>query len=264
MVVVNDLGGELDGGGRDNSAAAAVAAEIRADGGQAIASSDDVADFDAAGLLVGEAIAAFGRVDVLVNNAGILRDAFLHQMTEAQWDDVIGVHVKGHFSMLRHAVDHWRARAKTGDAVNAAVVNTASASGTFVPNPGQANYGAAKAAIAALTLVAAAELGRYGVRVNAIAPFARTRMSENVPVVGEIVRRPAESDTFDAFHPRHISPLAAYLASAPCTLTGKLFAVQGGLLAECSGWQLGEQITADGDWTVQRIETALGRVRAAA
>jgi NAD(P)-dependent dehydrogenase (short-subunit alcohol dehydrogenase family) len=185
-------------------------------------------------------------------------------MTEAQWDAVIGVHVKGHFSMLRHAVDHWRARAKTGETVNAAVVNTASASGTFVPNPGQANYGTAKAAIAALTLVAAAELGRYGVRVNAIAPFARTRMSENVPVVGEIVRRPAESDAFDAFHPKHISPLAAYLASVTCTLTGKLFAVQGGLIAECSGWRLGDQIAADGDWTVQRIEVALGGARAAA
>jgi NAD(P)-dependent dehydrogenase (short-subunit alcohol dehydrogenase family) len=263
-VVVNDLGGELDGGGTDHSAAEAVVEEILADGGRAIANSDDVADFDAAGRLVGEAIAAFGRVDVLVNNAGILRDAFLHQMTETEWDAVIGVHVKGHFSMLRHTVDHWRGRAKSGEAVSAAVVNTASASGTFVPNPGQANYGAAKAAIAALTLVAAAELGRYGVRVNAIAPFARTRMSEHVPVVGEIVQRPAESDAFDAFHPRHISPLAAYLASATCTLTGKMFAVQGGLLAECSGWQLGEQLTADGDWTVKRIEAALHGARAAA
>src|SRR4029077_7463979 len=133
--------------------------------------------------LVEQAVDGYGRLDVLVNNAGILRDRFLSAMTEEEGDDVIRAHLKGHFSCLRHAVDHWRARSKVEGDVHAAVINTASASGTFLPNPGQANYGAAKAAIAALTQVAAGELGRYGVRVNGIAPVARTRLTEDVPVI---------------------------------------------------------------------------------
>src|SRR3954468_14541650 len=226
QVVVNDLGGNPDGTGADASAAQQVVDEITAAGGEAVANHDDVADFAGAGRLVEQAVDAFGRLDVLVNNAGILRDAFFHRMTEDEWDLVLRVHLKGHFAPLRHAADHWRARSKAGEEVNGAVINTTSASGTYLPNAGQANYGAAKAAIAALTLVAAAELPRIGVRANAIAPVARTRLTENVPgIVGEMMRKPEDEDAFDAFDPRHVSPLVAYLASERCTLNGKLFAV---------------------------------------
>jgi NAD(P)-dependent dehydrogenase (short-subunit alcohol dehydrogenase family) len=243
-VVVNDRGGATDGSGSDADAAASVAEEIRATGGTAIANSDDVSQWTGAKALIRQAVAHFGRLDVLVNNAGILRDSYPHNMTEEQWDAVIGVHLKGHFCTTRHAAEHWRTRCQTGEHVNAAVINTASASGTFAPNPGQVNYGAAKAGIAAMTLVAAAELGRYGVRVNAIAPIARTRLSQDVPILGEIVKKPERPDAFDAFDPRQVSPLVAYLASERCTITGKMFAVQGGLIAQCNGWS--ERSTASG------------------
>jgi NAD(P)-dependent dehydrogenase (short-subunit alcohol dehydrogenase family) len=263
-VVVNDLGGLGDGTGADASAAQRVVDEIVAAGGEAVANHDDVADFDGAGDLISQAIDAFGQLDVLVNNAGILRDAFLHRMTEEEWDLVVRVHLKGHFATLRHATDHWRERSKAGEDVRGSVINTASASGTFMPNPGQANYGAAKAAIAALTLVAAAELPRIGARANAIAPVARTRLTENVPgMVGELMKKPEDPDAFDPFHPRHVSPLVAYLATADCPVNGKLFAVQGGGINEVTGWTVADGITTDGDWTVEKIAEQLGSLAAA-
>jgi NAD(P)-dependent dehydrogenase (short-subunit alcohol dehydrogenase family) len=221
--------------------------------GEGIDNTDDISDFAGAGRLIQQAIGEHGRIDVLVNNAGILRDAFFHRMTEAEWDEVIAVHLKGHFGPLRHATDHWRARSKAGEEVKAAVINTTSASGTYVANPGQANYGAAKAAIAALTLITAGELGRIGVRVNAIAPVARTRLTENVPGIGEVMKQPE-------FDPRHVSPLVAYLASPDCPLTGKVFTVQGGAIAELHGWTAGETVRHDGDWTVDVIAEKLGAV----
>ena len=257
-VVVNDLGGAPDGTGADVSAAQAVVDEIAAEGGEAVANHDDVSSWDGAAGLIGQAVEEYGQLDALVNNAGILRDAYIASMTEEQWDAVIKVHLKGHFCPLRHAVEHWRARSKAGDEVKAAVINTASASGTYMPNAGQANYGAAKAGIAALALVAANELGRYGVRVNAVAPAARTRLTENVPVIGDMMKAPDEPDAFDPFHPRHASPLVAYLASEDCPISGKLFAVQGGSIMECTGWQVGEAVTTEGDWTVERVAAELG------
>jgi NAD(P)-dependent dehydrogenase (short-subunit alcohol dehydrogenase family) len=258
-VVVNDLGGNPDGTGADASPAQRVVDEIVAAGGEAVANHDDVADFRGAGSLIAQAVDTYGKLDVLVNNAGILRDAFLHNMTEQEFDVVLRVHLKGHWSTLRHATDHWRARAKAGQDVRGSVINTASASGTFLPNPGQANYGAAKAAIAALTLVAAAELPRIGARANAIAPVARTRLTENVPgMVGELMKKPEDQDAFDAFDPRHVSPLVAYLATAECTVNGKLFAVQGSGINLVTNWTVGEGITTDGDWTVQLIAERLG------
>jgi NAD(P)-dependent dehydrogenase (short-subunit alcohol dehydrogenase family) len=220
--------------------------------GDGIDNTDDVSDFAGAGRLIAQTIEQHGKLDVLVNNAGILRDAFFHRMTEDEWDAIIRVHLKGHFAPTRHAVDHWRERSKAGEDVRGAVINTTSASGTFLPNPGQANYGAAKAAIAAFTLVTAAELGRIGVRVNGIAPVARTRLTENVPgMIGELMKQ-------DEFDPRHVSPLVAYLASADCPITGRLFAVQGGSISELQGWSAGASITHDGDWTVDVIADKLG------
>jgi NAD(P)-dependent dehydrogenase (short-subunit alcohol dehydrogenase family) len=258
-VVVNDLGGNPDGTGADASAASRVADEITAAGGEAVANHDDVASWEGARDLIAQAVDAFGRLDVLVNNAGILRDAFIGSMTEEQWDLVVKVHLKGHFCALRHAVDHWKARSKAGEEVKAAVVNTISASGTFFPNAGQANYGAAKAAIAALTLVAAMELGRYGVRVNGIAPVARTRLTLATPgPIGEMMRPPQDPEAFDAFHPRHVSPMVAFLSREDCTISGKLYGVQGGSIQPLSGWTVGDAITTDGDWSQDALEERLG------
>jgi NAD(P)-dependent dehydrogenase (short-subunit alcohol dehydrogenase family) len=261
-VVVNDLGGAPDGTGEDISAAQAVAEEIAADGGEAVANHDDVSAWEGAEGLIRQAIDSYGRLDVLVNNAGILRDAFIASMSEDHWDAVLRVHLKGHFCTLHHAAGHWRERSKAGEEqVKGAVINTSSGSGTFMPNAGQANYGAAKAGIAALTLVAAAELGRYGVRVNGIAPVARTRLTEDVPMIGEMVKAPDDPEAFDPFHPRHVSPLVAYLASVDCPISGKLFSVQGGSISELSGWSVGEGISTDGDWTVEQVATELGGAR---
>jgi NAD(P)-dependent dehydrogenase (short-subunit alcohol dehydrogenase family) len=264
-VVVNDLGGNPDGTGADASAAQKVVDEIRAAGGEAFANHDDIADFGGARNLITEAIEGFGQLDVLVNNAGILRDQFLHKMTEEEWDLVVKVHLKGHFAPARHAIDHWRERAKSGQEVRAAIINTASASGTFLPNPGQANYGAAKAAIAALTLVEAAELPRIGVRANAICPAARTRMTVNVPgFVGEMMKAPEDPNAFDTFNPKHVSPLVAYLATESCTLNGKVFSVQGGQISEVSGWRVGDGFSTDGDWSVELIAEKLASTAALA
>ncbi|HWF56214.1 MAG TPA: SDR family oxidoreductase [Solirubrobacteraceae bacterium] len=257
-VLVNDLGGNPDGTGADASPATRVVEEIAAAGGDAVANHDDVSSWDGARDLIAQAVDTFGRLDVLVNNAGILRDQFLHRMTEEEWDQVLRVHLKGHFSTMRHAADHWRARSKAGEEVNGAVVNTASASGTFLPNPGQANYGAAKAAIAALSLVAAAEFGRIGVRVNVIAPAARTRLTIDVPgMVGELMKKPQDPDAFDAFDPAHISPLVAYLARADCTITGKAFAVQGGAISELVNWHAGRTFSTAGNWSQEVLEQEL-------
>ena len=260
QVVVNDLGGAPDGSGSDAGPAQQVVDEIAAAGGEASANTDDVSSWDGAQSLIQSAVDAYGRLDVLVNNAGILRDAFLVSMDEEQWDAVIKVHLKGHFCALRHAAAHWRERSKAGEEVNAAVVNTASGSGTILPNAGQTNYGAAKAGIAALTLVAAQELERYGVRVNGIAPIARTRLTEDVPGIGAMMAAP-EDGGFDAFHPSNVSPLVAYLASADCPISGRLFSVQGGQIAKLENWQTGDSIETDGPWTVELIAEQLGGAR---
>jgi NAD(P)-dependent dehydrogenase (short-subunit alcohol dehydrogenase family) len=258
-VVVNDLGGSQDGTGADAFAAQRVVEEIIAAGGEAVANYDDVGDWDGAGKVVGQALDAFGRLDVLINNAGILRDNFLHRMTVEDWDLVIRVHLRAHFCMLRHAAEHWRARSKAGEEVNAAVINTASGSGTFLPNAGQANYGAAKAGIAALTLVAAEELPRIGVRVNAIAPVARTRLTESVPgPVGMMFAKPVDADAFDPLAPENISPLVAYLATEHCTINGKLFVVQGGQIAECSNWRVLDGLSRSEPWTIGAVAAGLG------
>ncbi|WP_280180144.1 SDR family oxidoreductase [Nocardia farcinica] len=260
-VVVNDYGGSNSGEGHDAGPAQQVVDEIVAAGGRAVADTGNVADWSDAKALVDRAVAEFGRLDVVVNNAGILRDGFLAGMTEAQWDAVLDVHLKGHFAVLRHAAAHWRDRSKAGDQPDAAVINTASASGTTVPNAGQANYGAAKAAIAALTLVAAEELGRYGVRVNAIAPIARTRLTLATPGMGAMMAAEAESAEneggFDAFSPANISPLVAYLAGDACRLTGKVFAVQGGAISELAGWHDVKTIETDGPWLIDDIAARL-------
>jgi NAD(P)-dependent dehydrogenase (short-subunit alcohol dehydrogenase family) len=256
-VVVNDLGGANDGSGTDSGPAHQVADEIVAAGGKAVANTSDVSTWDGAEELVAQAVREFGRLDVVVNNAGILRDAFIAGISESEWDAVIAVHLKGHAAVLRHAAAYWKARSKAGDQIAASVINTASASGVTVPNPGQTNYGAAKAGIAALTLVAAAELERYGVRVNAIAPIARTRLTLATPGMGAIFAQEVEEGEFDAFSPANIAPLVAYLATEKCPHTGQVFAVQGGSIQKLRGWGVASSIETEGPWTIADIDARL-------
>jgi NAD(P)-dependent dehydrogenase (short-subunit alcohol dehydrogenase family) len=255
-VVVNDLGGDNAGQGADSGPAHDVVEQITAAGGTAVASSENVATWSGAENVVSQAITEFGRLDVLVNNAGILRDSFIAGMEEAQWDAVIAVHLKGHFAMLRHAAAYWKAQSKAGDQPNAAVINTASGSGVTIPNAGQANYGSAKAGIAALTLIAAEELERYGVRVNAIAPIARTRLTLATPGMGSLMAQPEDGE-LDLFSPANISPLVAYLATEKCPVTGKVYAVQGGAISALSGWHDTDTIETDGPWLIDDIAARL-------
>jgi NAD(P)-dependent dehydrogenase (short-subunit alcohol dehydrogenase family) len=255
-VVVNDFGGDNTGEGADSGPAQQVVDEIVAGGGRAIANVESVADWNGAKRIVQQAIDEFGRLDVLVNNAGILRDAFIASMDEAQWDTVIAVHLKGHFAMLRNAAEYWKTRSKAGDQPNAAVINTASGSGTTIPNAGQANYGSAKAAIAALTLIAAEELERYGVRVNAITPIARTRLTLATPGMGSLMSEPEDGE-LDLFSPANISPLVAYLATEKCPVTGRVYAVQGGAISRLSGWHDVDTIETDEQWAIDDIAARL-------
>lgn len=255
-VVVNDLGGSNAGEGADSGPARDVAEEITAAGGTAVASTENIATWSGAESVVLQAIVEFGRLDILVNNAGILRDSFIAGMEESHWDAVIAVHLKGHFAMLRHAAAYWKAQSKAGDQPNAAVINTASGSGVTLPNAGQANYGSAKAAIAALTLIAAEELERYGVRVNAIAPIARTRLTLATPGMGLLMAEPEEGE-LDLFSPANISPLVAYLATEKCPINGKVYAVQGGAISALSGWHDVETIETDDAWVIDDIAARL-------
>jgi NAD(P)-dependent dehydrogenase (short-subunit alcohol dehydrogenase family) len=238
QVVVNDLGVQRDGSAPDQQPAQQVVDEITASGGAAVANGDDIASFDGAARLVQTAIDSFGRLDVLVNNAGFLRDRMLFTATEDEWDAVIRVHLKGHFAPTRHASEYWRAQVKAGETVDARIINTSSGAG-LMGSVGQGAYSAAKAGIAALTLVEAAELGRYGVTANAIAPAARTRMTEEI-----FADRMAVPDGgFDANHPGNISPLVVWLGSADSAgVTGRVFEVEGGMISVADGWQHGPRV----------------------
>lgn len=256
-VVVNDLGGGNDGSGNDSGPAHDVVAEITAFGGEAIANTDNVASWTGAKALVNQAIATFGGLDVVVNNAGILRDGYLANLNEDQWDSVLHVHLKGHFSVLHHAAVYWKSESKAGRQPNAAVLNTASGSGVTVANAGQINYGTAKAGIAAMTLVAAEELGQYGVRVNAIAPVARTRLTEATPGFGDIMRSTIEEGVIDPFHPANISPLVGYLCAEKTEITGQVYAVQGGSIQQLQGWTVTHTTETDDPWTIADVADRL-------
>ena len=258
-VVVNDLGGAMDGTGDDRTPAQQVVDEIKAAGGEAIANADNVADWDGGKHMVDAAIETFGDLHVLVNNAGILRDRVLVNMTESDWDAVIAVHLKGHFVPTHHAAAYWREQTKAGKTVHASVINTSSTSG-LLSNPGQANYGAAKSGIATFTEIAAKELVRYGVRVNAIAPAARTRLTESTPGLGDMVAPPSDPGKFDVWDPANISPLIAYLASEGCPATGKVFFVQGGKVALFQPWTMVEEIDKGDRWTVAELDVEMKKL----
>jgi NAD(P)-dependent dehydrogenase (short-subunit alcohol dehydrogenase family) len=268
-VVVNDIGAELDGTGGSPSPAREVADEIEAAGGSAVVNGDDVADWDGAQRLVATAVETFGQLDVVVNNAGVVRDRMFFNATDDEWDAVLRVHLKGHFCVGRWAASYWRDQAKAGNRPDARIVNTTSGAG-LQGSVGQAAYSAAKGGIATLTLVQAAELGRYGITANAIAPSARTRMTETVfadkmaapdgparprphPHMASAPPRPQRPDdapgAFDAMAPENIAPLVVWLGSSQSAhVTGRVFEVEGGKLSVADGWQPGPGFDKGARW----------------
>jgi NAD(P)-dependent dehydrogenase (short-subunit alcohol dehydrogenase family) len=260
-VVVNDIGVGLDGspaGG--GSAAQGVVDEIVAAGGEAVANGSNVADWEQAQALIQAAVDAFGGLDVLVNNAGIVRDRMIANTSQEEFDAVIAVHLKGHFATMRHAAAYWRGLSKAGQAVDARIINTSSGAG-LQGSVGQGNYSAAKAGIAGLTLVAAAEMGRYGVTVNAIAPAARTRMTETV--FADMMA--TQGDDFDSMAPENISPLVVWLGSAESRdVTGKVFELEGGKIRVAEGWAHGPQVDKGARWEPAELGPVVKDLLAAA
>ncbi|MEU5407768.1 SDR family oxidoreductase [Nocardia asteroides] len=243
-VVVNDVGTALDGAATTETPAQQVVDEIVATGGEAVANYDDVADWEGARRLIRQAVDTFGGLDVLVNNAGFVRDRMLVNLGEDEWDAVVRVHLKGHFATMRHAAEYWRGESKAGRPVDARVINTSSGAG-LQGSVGQGNYGAAKAGIAGLTLTAAAEFGRYGVTVNAIAPAARTRMTETV--FADTMAAPDAG--FDAMAPENVSPLVVWLGSTESAgVTGRMFEVEGGKVGLAQGWRHGAPVDRGARW----------------
>lgn len=258
-VVVNDLGAQPDGTGADAGPAHEVVAEIEAMGGSAVVNGSDVSDWAEAEAMVDQAVSTFGRLDVLVNNAGILRDRMVFSMSEQDWDDVVQVHLKGHFCPTRHAAAYWRARSKAGDDVDARIINTSSPSGIY-GNVGQTNYAAAKAGIAAFTLVSALELGRIGVTANCIAPAAITRLV--APLMGG--EENISDEIRERMSPRWVATVATWLASPQARhVTGRVFDVRGDTIAVAEGWHRGPEATNPGDpmGAGEVIEHLLGEAR---
>jgi NAD(P)-dependent dehydrogenase (short-subunit alcohol dehydrogenase family) len=252
-VVVNDIGVSLAGEGGEATPAEEVVAEIRAAGGEAVTDGHDVADLAAAGALVKTAIDSFGGLDVVVNNAGIVRDRMFVSTSEEEWDAVIRVHLRGHYAVASNACAYWRGQSKEGAAVDARIINTSSGAG-LQGSVGQSAYAAAKAGIATLTLVQAAELGRYGITSNAIAPSARTRMTEEV--FAEMMAKPESG--FDAMAPENVSPLVVWLGSAESKdVTGRVFEVEGGKLSIADGWRQGPELDKGDRWAPDEVGSAV-------
>jgi NAD(P)-dependent dehydrogenase (short-subunit alcohol dehydrogenase family) len=248
-VLVNDLGVSNHGEGGSKTPADQVVQEILAMGGEATANAESVSDFAAAGRMVEQALDTFGRLDVVVNNAGFLRDRMFVSTSEEEWDAVINVHLKGHFCVTKHACEHWRGRSKAGEIVDARIINTSSGAG-LQGSVGQGTYSAAKAGIATLTLVQAAELGRYGVTSNAIAPAARTRMTE--AIFSDMIK--PEDESFDENDPGNVSPLVVWLGSAASRhVTGRIFEVKGGLIGVSDGWRDGPTYDKHAKWAPDEI-----------
>ncbi|TFH79959.1 SDR family oxidoreductase [Pseudomonas kribbensis] len=246
-VVVNDINRE---------AALAVVDTIESQGGRAVANSNDITRYDDAALIVRQAIETFGGLDVVVNNAGICRDRMFTSLSESDWDAVMAVHLKGHFCISSHAARYWREQVKAGQTVSARIINTSSGAG-LQGSIGQSNYAAAKAGIAALTLVQAAELGRYGITVNALAPAARTGMTEGV--FADVMKKPEEG--FDYFAPENVAPLVVWLGSQESAeVNGQMFEVEGGKLSIADGWRRGPELDRQGRWAVDEVGGAVAQL----
>ncbi|MDJ0769327.1 MAG: SDR family NAD(P)-dependent oxidoreductase [Ilumatobacter sp.] len=258
-VIVNDIGVRNDGTGGDPAPANDVVAEIVEAGGTAIANGEDVGSWEGAHSLVSAAVDAFGDLDIVVNNAGILRDSMLVNMSEDDFDDVVRVHLKGHVGVTRWVAAYWRERSKAGVDRRRNLVHTSSTSGLYA-NPGQANYGAAKSGVVTLSQIAAKELAKYGVVSNCVVPGARTRLTMASPGLPEIMEAPAEG--FDVWDPANVSPLVAYLSDGACPFTGETFYVQGGTVRRLEPWTLvGESIEHSGRWPLDELATAMKTFR---
>ena len=261
-VVVNDLGAGLDGSNVGESPAEQVVAEIKAAGGDAVVNGNDISSWEGARELVQQAIDTFGGLDVLVNNAGFLRDRMLVGMGEQDWDNVINVHLKGHFAPLRHAAEYWRAESKAGRPRQARVINTSSGAGLF-GSVGQGNYATAKAGIALLTIQTAAEMKGYGVTANAIAPAARTRMTTSAGEGMASQMAAPEDGSFDAMDPANISPLVVWLGSEESAqVTGRVFEVEGGKVTVCDGWQRAASEDKGAKWDPAELGAVVPRLLA--
>ena len=252
-VIVNDLGVALDGSGGGRTPADEVVEEIRSGGGEAISNGADVSDFTQTKQLVEQAVDTFGGLDVVVNNAGFVRDRMFVSCSEEEWDAIIRVHLKGHFCLARHACEYWRGRSKAGDSVNARIINTSSGAG-LQGSVGQSAYSAAKAGITTLTLIQAVELARYGITANAIAPSARTRMTEEV--FAAMMQKP--EDGFDEMAPENISPLVVWLGSAESKdVTGRVFELAGGKISIADGWRQGPEVDKGARWAPDEVGAAV-------
>jgi NAD(P)-dependent dehydrogenase (short-subunit alcohol dehydrogenase family) len=257
-VVVNDIGTSLHGEGRDTSAAEGVVAEIEAAGGRAVANAEDITDWDAAQRIVETAVAAFGGLDVVVNNAGIVRDRMFVSATPEEWDATMRVHLRGHFCLSRRAVDYWRSQRKAGDPVDARIINTTSGAG-LQGSIAQAAYSAAKGGIASLTLVQAAELGRYGITANALAPSARTRMTEQAMPD----KMATQNDAFDLQNPDNIAPLVVWLGSPRSAhVSGCVFELEGGRITLEQGWDLGPTVDKGARWRPDELGPVVDKLLA--
>jgi NAD(P)-dependent dehydrogenase (short-subunit alcohol dehydrogenase family) len=258
-LVVNDVGVDESGSGHDRTPAEEVAAEIRAQGGDAVANDIDIADWDAARGLIDAAVEHFGELDVLINNAGILRDAALVNLTETDFDEVVRIHLKGHVAPTKWAAVYWRAQHKAGVDRPRNLVHTSSTSGIYA-NPGQSNYGPAKSGIATFSQIAAKELAKYGVVSNCIMAAARTRLTMSSPGLPEIMVAP--TDGFDQWNPANVSPLVAYLAGGGCPFNGETFYLQGGTVRRLEPWSLvGDSIEQSTRWTVEELDAAMKAFR---
>ncbi|MEW4467441.1 SDR family oxidoreductase [Parasphingorhabdus sp. JC815] len=255
-VVVNDIGTSLGGEGRDTSAADAVVDEIKSAGGNAIANYDDVTDWDAGKRIVDAAVEAFGDLHVIVNNAGIVRDRMFVSATLDEWDATMHVHLRGHFCIARHAVDYWRSRSKEGHEVDARIINTTSGAG-LQGSIAQAAYSTAKGGIASLTLVQAAELGRYGITANALAPAARTRMTKQAFAE----KMATEGESFDVMDPANVAPTVVWLGSSLSKdVTGCVFELEGGKIMLEDGWREGPVVDAGAKWDPADVGEAVSRL----
>ncbi|MFN3469159.1 MAG: SDR family oxidoreductase [Novosphingobium sp.] len=258
-VVVNDIGTSLGGEGRDTSAADAVVAEIVAAGGKAVANYEDITDWDAAGRIVQAALDAFGDLHVVVNNAGIVRDRMFVSATLEEWDATMHVHLRGHFCLSRHAVNYWRAKQKDGRDPDARIINTSSGAG-LQGSIAQAAYSTAKGGIAALTLVQAAELGRYGITANALAPSARTRMTEQAFAE----KMATEGLAFDVMDPANVAPTVVWLGSPESReVTGCVFELEGGKIMLEDGWREGPAVDKGARWEPAEVGDAVAKLMAA-